>query len=165
MPRIHITGAPGAGKTTYARKLAKQKRLPLYHLDEIYHDNSGGVSRKRTEPERMQVVAEIVKKRSYITEGTSFSDWINPLLERATEIHVVSPSRVIRVWRQIKRFMRRKLGFEHSTYRETLSGLWHGIKWTWRYERDTMPIIRNKIPQTTPIYKIQCNNRIEKDKQ
>lgn len=112
----------------------------------------------------MQIVAEIVKKRSYITEGTSFSDWINPLLERATEIHVVSPSRVIRVWRQIKRFMRRKLGFEHSTYRETLSGLWHGIKWTWRYECDTMPIIRNKIPQTTPIYKIRRNSRIEKDK-
>ena len=41
----------------------------------------------------------------------------------------------------IKRYIKRKLGIEKSTYKETLGGLWEGIKWTCRYERDTLPII------------------------
>ena len=41
MPRIHVIGAPGSGKTTYARRLAVARKLPLCHLDEIFHDNSG----------------------------------------------------------------------------------------------------------------------------
>ena len=155
MPRIHIVGAPGSGKTTYARKLANARNLPLCHLDEIYHDNSGPVSRKRDEAERTKLAQEFAAKQNWISEGASFSDWVNPVLERATEIHIISPSRTIRVYRQIKRYIKRKLGLEQSTYRETLRGLWNGIKWTWDYDRDTLPTILNKIPKRTKVYKIK----------
>lgn len=153
MPRIHITGAPGSGKTTYARKLAAELGLPLCHLDEIYHDNSGDVPRKRTESERISMAREFATGKDWVSEGTSFSDWVNPILKRATEIHIVSPSRMTRVWRQIKRYIRRKMRIEHSTYHETLSGLWAGIKWTWNYDRDTLPIILKKIPRRTKVCK------------
>ena len=46
MPRIHVIGAPGSGKTTYARRLAAARKLPLCHLDEIFHDNSGTARQK-----------------------------------------------------------------------------------------------------------------------
>ncbi len=155
MPRIHITGAPGAGKTTYARKLAMVMNLPLCHLDEIYHDNSGHVPRKRSESERLAIATDVASDKAWITEGTSFSDWINPILKRANEIHIVSSSRIVRVWRQLERYTKRKIGIEHSTYRETLGGLWAGIKWTWNYDRDTLPQILAKIPQGTKVYKIR----------
>ena len=58
MPRIHVIGAPGSGKTTYARRLAAARNLPLCHLDEIFHDNSGTTPRKRTESERTEMAAE-----------------------------------------------------------------------------------------------------------
>ena len=154
MPRIHIIGAPGSGKTTYARKLAISKKLPLHHLDEIYHDNSGSISRKRSESERTRMAQKIATTENWITEGASFSDWVNPILKRATEIHIVSPSRITRVWRQIKRYIQRKLGVEQTTYKETLRGLLSGIKWTWNYDKDTLPIILKKIPKRTKIYKI-----------
>ena len=154
MPRIHVIGAPGAGKTTYACKLAVKLKLPICHLDEIYHDNSGAVSRKRSEPERKALAQKFADKQNWVTEGTSFSDWINPVLKRATEIHIVSPSRFIRIWRLIKRYIKRKLGMEHSTYTETLHGLWDGIKWTWQYDRKTLPVILNKISKRTKICKI-----------
>ncbi|MGI5895030.1 MAG: AAA family ATPase [Candidatus Merdivicinus sp.] len=36
MKRVLIIGGNGAGKTTFARKLAEQTRLPLVHLDRLY---------------------------------------------------------------------------------------------------------------------------------
>ena len=157
MPRIHIIGAPGSGKTTYARKLAASCDLPIFYLDEIYHDNSGKVSRKRSESERTAMAQEFANTQNWVSEGASFSDWVNPVLKRATEIHIVSPSRITRVYRQIKRYIKRKVGIEHSTYKETLNGLWGGIKWTWNYDRDTLPIILKKIPHRTKIYKVYGN--------
>ena len=156
MPRIHVIGAPGSGKTTYARRLAAARKLPLCHLDEIFHDNSGTTPRKRTESERTEMAAEFAQGKDWISEGASFSDWVNPILKRATEIHIVSPSRTIRIWRQIKRYIRRKLGIEQTTYRETLRGLWGGIKWTWNYDRDTLPVILEKIPKRTKIKKVKA---------
>lgn len=34
--RILIVGCPGSGKSTFARRLAEQTGLPLYHLDNLY---------------------------------------------------------------------------------------------------------------------------------
>ena len=154
MPRIHIIGAPGSGKTTYARKLAASHNLPLFCLDEIYFDNSGKISRKRTESERTAMAQEFASAQDWIAEGASFSDWINPVLKRATEIHIISVSRTTCVYRQIKRYIKRKLGIEHSTHKETLHELWHGIKWTWNYNHDKLPIILKKIPKSTKIFKV-----------
>ena len=154
MPRIHVIGAPGSGKTTYARKLAKARNLPLFCLDEILFDNSGKISRKRSEVERTTIVQEFAGVQDWISEGASFSDWINPVLKRATEIHIISFSRTICVYRYIKRYVKRKLGIEHSTHKETLKELWNGIKWTWNYNNDILPIILKKIPKNTKIFKV-----------
>lgn len=40
MNRIAIVGSPGAGKTTFSKKLASKLELPLHHLDYFYHDNT-----------------------------------------------------------------------------------------------------------------------------
>lgn len=37
MKRIIVIGCPGSGKTTFARKLSEATRLPIYHLDAIWH--------------------------------------------------------------------------------------------------------------------------------
>ena len=151
LPRIHIIGAPGSGKTTYARKLAASYNLPLFCLDDIYFDNSGKTSRKRSEVERTAMAQEFASTEDWISEGASFSDWINPVLKRATEIHIIAVSRSTCVYRQIKRYLKRKLGIEHSTHKETLKELWNVIKWTWHYNDDMIPIIIEKIPKNTKI--------------
>lgn len=116
----------------------------------------GTTPRKRTESERTEMAAEFAQSKDWISEGASFSDWVNPILKRATEIHIVSPSRTIRIWRQIKRYIRRKIGIEQTTYRETLRGLMRGIKWTWSYDRDILPVILKKIPKRTKIKKVKA---------
>lgn len=37
MKRIIVIGCPGSGKTTFAKKLRDRSRLPLFHLDAIWH--------------------------------------------------------------------------------------------------------------------------------
>ena len=37
MERIIVIGSPGAGKSTFARKLKDKTGLPLYYLDMIFH--------------------------------------------------------------------------------------------------------------------------------
>lgn len=37
MKRILIVGCPGAGKTTFGRKLAEKTGIPLFHLDLVWH--------------------------------------------------------------------------------------------------------------------------------
>lgn len=37
MKKVMVIGSPGAGKSTFARKLARKTGLPLTHLDLIWH--------------------------------------------------------------------------------------------------------------------------------
>ena len=37
MKKVLILGCPGAGKSTFARKLRDKTGLPLYYLDMIWH--------------------------------------------------------------------------------------------------------------------------------
>lgn len=61
-----IVGCPGAGKSTFARKLQKATGLELFHLDAIYWtDESTHISRE----ELILKQKEIFKKDSYIIDG------------------------------------------------------------------------------------------------
>lgn len=46
MQRVLIIGCPGAGKSTFARWLREQTALPLYYLDQLWH-NSDRTTRSR----------------------------------------------------------------------------------------------------------------------
>ena len=37
MKKVIVIGCPGSGKTTFAKRLAELAKLPIYHLDAIWH--------------------------------------------------------------------------------------------------------------------------------
>ena len=41
MKKVIVIGSPGAGKSVFSKKLSKITKLPLYHLDMIYHKKDG----------------------------------------------------------------------------------------------------------------------------
>lgn len=64
--KIIVIGCPGAGKSTFSRKLADKTGLPLYHLDAIYwKEDCSHISRRRLIAEQKK----ILNGDSYIIDG------------------------------------------------------------------------------------------------
>ena len=61
-----IIGCPGAGKSTFARKLQEKTNLPLYYLDMLWH-KPDRTKRKREEFD--EILRELMKKEEWIMDG------------------------------------------------------------------------------------------------
>lgn len=64
--KIAIIGHPGAGKSALARRLSEQLKLPLYHLDLIWHKED---KTTRYKPEFDQILSELVAQPYWIIDG------------------------------------------------------------------------------------------------
>lgn len=61
-----IIGSPGAGKSTFARKLRDITKLPLYYLDMIWHKpDQTNISREEFDTQ----LNEIIKRDKWIIDG------------------------------------------------------------------------------------------------
>ena len=66
MLKIIIIGSPGAGKSIFARKLRYVMKLPLYHLDMIWHKpDKTNISKEEFDIK----LNEILKKDRWIIDG------------------------------------------------------------------------------------------------
>ncbi len=66
MKRVMVIGCPGAGKSTFSRKLQEKTGLPLYYLDMIWHrPDRTNVSREEFD-ERL---GEIIRRDQWILDG------------------------------------------------------------------------------------------------
>ena len=66
MKKIIVIGSPGAGKSTFSKKLKDITNLPLYHLDMLYHKNDGThITREELE----EKLKEIFKEDNWIIDG------------------------------------------------------------------------------------------------
>ena len=71
MLKVIIVGCPGAGKSTFARKLNQITNLPLYHLDMLWHKpDRTNISKEKFDEElkkiRILLFLSLEKKRIII---------------------------------------------------------------------------------------------------
>lgn len=66
MKKIMVIGSPGAGKSTFARKLQEKTNFPLYYLDMLWHKaDKTNVSREEFDAR----LSEILQKDAWIIDG------------------------------------------------------------------------------------------------
>ena len=66
MKKVIVIGSPGAGKSTFARKLRDGTGLPLYYLDMVWHrSDRTNISREEFD----QRLCEILEKDRWIVDG------------------------------------------------------------------------------------------------
>jgi adenylate kinase family enzyme len=78
--RVHIVGAPGSGKSTFAQHVSASSGLPVHSLDLIAYE--GPDFKERSLAYRSAKAREIAATPRWITEGI-FIGWTEPLLEEA----------------------------------------------------------------------------------
>lgn len=66
MLKVMVIGCPGAGKSTFSRKLRDVTALPLYYLDMLWHKPDKTNISKEEFDEQLR---EIVKKEKWIIDG------------------------------------------------------------------------------------------------
>ncbi len=66
MQKVIVIGCPGAGKSTFARRLREKTGLPLYYLDMLWHKPDRTNMSQEEFDTRLQ---EILKQERWIVDG------------------------------------------------------------------------------------------------
>ena len=82
MERIMVIGSPGAGKSTFSRKLRDVTGLPLYYLDTIWHKQDRTYISKEEFDEKLM---DIVKEDRWIIDG-NYQRTLKKRLERCDTV-------------------------------------------------------------------------------
>ena len=83
MQRVAVIGNPGAGKTTFSRKLAAKTKLPVVHMDYYYHQTDQDYGNN---PENWDAkVEELINQDAWIMDG-NYNIHVGNRLKRADSI-------------------------------------------------------------------------------
>lgn len=112
--KILIIGCVGCGKSTYAKRLSKKLRIPVYGIDEIVHDDTAGV--RRSLDEQKELIKQIDSNTKWIIEGALRKE-LYFLLDMADLIIMIDLERDIVEHRVITRYIKQQRGIEKINYK------------------------------------------------
>lgn len=132
--KILIIGTVGTGKTTLAKRLAKEYNIKHYEIDSIVHDDNNNGS-KRSLEEQNKIIKEIDKEKDWLIEGTLRKN-LYYLLEMADKIIYLDIPKIKRNIRIFTRYIKQKLKIEKSNYKPTIKMLKAMYKWLNEHENN-----------------------------
>ncbi len=83
--KVLVIGCPGAGKSTFAKKLSKKLALPLYHLDNIWF-RPDGTHIERDEFDRK--LSELLAHEKWIIDG-NYQRTLRKRIEAADTVYLL----------------------------------------------------------------------------
>jgi len=157
MTKIFISGGPGSGKTTYAKKLSLKMGISHFDLDDIkWADGENKFNHERPKEERLFLRDKILSENNdWIIEGVYVKDWIIPILEQADRIIILKPATWVRQYRIIKRSFKRIFHIEPNPYNENLITLFRLLIWSQGYNKNIPEMMKKvkKVNKTAEIIK------------
>jgi adenylate kinase family enzyme len=136
--KLHILGGPGSGKSYAARKLSAALDIPAYDLDELFWDRHAPTYGVPASPElRDHQLTKILQREAWIIEGV-YHRWLYHSFAQADRICILAPHVLVRDWRILGRFARRKVGLVTSK-KERWRDVINLIRWNHQYDQDQLP--------------------------
>lgn len=102
MKKAVVIGSPGAGKSTFARRLGEITGIGVFHLDRLFW-KPGWVETPR--PEWIELQRRIVENESWIIDG-NYGATMEIRLQAADTVVWLDPPRRVCLWRAVKRAAR-----------------------------------------------------------
>ncbi|MFJ1518396.1 AAA family ATPase [Acinetobacter sp. ABJ_C1_1] len=129
--KICIVGPSGAGKTTIAKKLAKELKIPAHAFDEIYWDLNGTEFVKNSEETISFDIKQITLQDSWIVEG-AYDKRLLPLLLECSLILKMDVPLYLRTIRLLQRYL--KSVVKGKKPKETLKNTIELIQFTYNFD-------------------------------
>jgi adenylate kinase family enzyme len=138
MERVLVLGSPGAGKSTFARRLSGRTGLPLIHLDRHFW-RSGWAEPPPAEWRRQ--VEELARQPRWIMDG-DYSRTLDIRLPRADTAFLLDTPR----WLNISRVLWRVVRGYGRTRPDLADGCperfdWEFLRYVWSYPQKLRPRI------------------------
>ncbi|WP_151768477.1 AAA family ATPase [Acinetobacter oleivorans] len=130
--KICIVGPSGAGKTTVAKKLAKELKIPAHAFDEVYWDLSGTEFVKNSEETISLGIKQITLQDSWIVEG-AYDKRLLPLLLECSLILKMEVPFYLRTIRLLQRYLKSVVTGKRP--KETLKNTIELIQFSHRFDK------------------------------
>lgn len=102
MEKIIVIGIPGAGKSTFSKRLGSLLNIPVYHLDKYFW---GDNMQEMSQNDFRQMQVDLMKEDQWVIDG-NFTRSIDLRIKQADTIIFFDFPRIMALWRTIKRFFR-----------------------------------------------------------
>lgn len=136
MRKILVIGSGGAGKSTFAGRLAAKLGLAVVHLDALYWQSGW---RETPKPTWRAQIAELVARDSWIMDG-NYSGTLAQRIAACDTVIFLDLPRTLCLWRVVKRAMRywgRSRPDMAAGCPERLT--FEFVQWIWQYPHRTRP--------------------------
>lgn len=148
--RILVLGSPGAGKTTFTKKLGEIIKLPIKHLDDYYWQSNW----QRLDVNKWkEVLNNLCQQKQWILDGNHFKTLEDRLQYTDLIIWLDYPTHLC-AWRFLYRSIKRLLKYDDNlpsqiksdvSYRPKITIQWHIIKLILFFKLTTKPGILSLI--------------------
>jgi adenylate kinase family enzyme len=142
MHRVLVIGSGGAGKSTFAARLAQHTGLPLIHLDALYWQPGW---RETPKQEWMATVERLISGERWVMDG-NYGGTLEQRLAACDTVVFLDVPRIVCLWRAIKRrlrFHRRSRPDMRQGCPERLT--WDFVRWIWKYPVERRPKILQRL--------------------
>lgn len=147
MSRVLVIGCGGAGKSTFAARLARRTGLPLIHLDAHFW-KPGWVQSEREEWTRR--VGRLLSADRWIMDG-NYGSTLDLRLAACDTVFFLDLPRLHCLWRVIQRRIR----YRHRTRPDMAPGCPEQVDaefllWIWNYSARQRPAILTRLADLRP---------------
>ncbi|QRN96837.1 DNA topology modulation protein [Archangium violaceum] len=162
MRRVLVIGSGGAGKSTFATRLAQLTGLPLVHLDALYW-KPGWVETPKEEWSR--TMGQLIAEERWVMDG-NYGGTLEQRLAACDTVVFLDLPRTVCLWRVIMRrvrFHRRARPDMSEGCPERLT--WEFVRWIWTYPAERRPRILQRLSKLEAgqrVFVLRSSSEVEK---
>ncbi len=161
MKRVSVLGSPGSGKTTFARQLSKQEKLPVVHLDGHFHDSQYNFKNDRSS--WVEHVLELTQSEKWIIEG-NYRATFEDRFKRSDTVIFLDIPRGISMFRILKRRLVQGKGKRSEMpkdWQEKVDLSFYLTVWRFKKKREEILNVLAELDNTKEVYILKGRKEVK----